>query len=80
VTVQYASLTVNLDKRDKTGKPALIKYPTDGIDFLIDSELVNLTLSVIENGSETELLTAPVYVEYGKPKQYVMLHKVKQNG
>jgi hypothetical protein len=71
MTVHYASLAINLDQRDKNGSPTIHKYPEHGVSFLATKELTNLTVSIIENGSEKDLLTATFYVE---PK------KVKQNG
>jgi len=70
VTVHYASLAINLDQRNKDGSPTVHKYPKAGVRFLIERELVRLSVSVIENGLEKDLLNATFHVDPQKVKQH----------
>ena len=59
----YVNYCVNMDKRDSTGKPTVVKTPVDPIEFSED-DLVVLSLTVIENGVETEIATGKLWNEF----------------
>ena len=69
MTVHYANVAIDLDRRNKDGSPTIHKHPKNGVKFLAARELTNLTVSVIENGLEKDLLTATFHVEPEKVKQ-----------
>jgi len=54
---------VNLDKRDSTGKPTVTKTPADLIKGITENDVVHFSISIIENGVETELKTAKLWNE-----------------
>ena len=70
MTVHYASLAIDLDRRNKDGSPTIHKYPKNGVKFLAARELVRLSVSVIENGLEKDLLDATFTVDPQKVKQH----------
>ena len=59
----YVNYCVNMDKRGSTGKPTVVKTPVDPIEFSED-DLVVLSLTVIENGVETEIATGKLWNEF----------------
>ena len=48
---KYVKVCLNLDKRDKDGKPELEKIPEDTLTFYSE-DIVRFSFSVIENGEE----------------------------
>lgn len=68
--IKRVNFCVNLDKRDRNGRPQVTKSP--GEFHYFNSDLVKLSISIIERGVETDLATSnfyldPVYSNYIKP-------------
>lgn len=56
----YVNFCVNLDNRDSEGKPRIIKTPKDIITISND-DTIYFSISVIEDGVETDLKTARLW-------------------
>ena len=65
MTVKHVNFCVDLDKRDSKGRPRVTKTP-DTFHFS-NSDLVKLSISILENGYETDLATSCFYVDRVKP-------------
>ena len=59
----YVNFCINLDDRDKEGKPKVVKTPVETIQGIQTDDVVNFSISIIENGVETELKTAKLWNE-----------------
>lgn len=61
MTVRYVHFTVDLDHRTPDGKPRVYVDPRKTV--LCPSDLVVLSLSILENGAETVVLEVPLRTE-----------------
>lgn len=76
MTVRYVNFTVDMDNRDEKGRPKVTKTP-DSLHFFI-RDLVNISVSVIENGAETDLVTSNISFDPIKPAPIKYVVNIKR--